>query len=102
MPVFFAYISFSDFSTFKRNCPFPLYISKQFPDIMKQLSPAYTVSAEPVFLDHLLDKNLRVIITMGALDEVWSGVAIDHIPLTAGDAHYHIRYPHIVYFVGKP
>lgn len=89
-------------ATANETAPFHYTFSKQFPDIMKQLSPAYTVSAEPVFLDYLLDKNLRVIITMGALDEVWSGVAIDHIPLTAGDAHYHIRYPHIVYFVGKP
>ncbi|TRZ38896.1 DUF2642 domain-containing protein [Niallia circulans] len=79
--------------------------SQQFPNIIQQLSPSYTVSTEPVFLDHLLmniEKNIRIVTTMGTLDGILSGVAIDHIQLTVGKAHYHIRYPHIVYFVGKP
>ncbi|WP_437832180.1 DUF2642 domain-containing protein [Niallia taxi] len=73
--------------------------------MIQQLSPSYTVSTEPVFFDHLLmiiEKNIRIVTTNGTFDGILSGVAIDHIQLTVGEAHYHIRIPHIVYFVGKP
>ncbi|MDK8638827.1 DUF2642 domain-containing protein [Niallia taxi] len=50
----------------------------------------------------IIEKNIRIVTTNGTFDGILSGVAIDHIQLTVGEAHYHIRIPHIVYFVGKP
>ncbi|MGG0737820.1 DUF2642 domain-containing protein [Niallia taxi] len=73
--------------------------------MIQQLSPSYTVSTEPVLLDHLLmniEKNIRIVTTNGTFDGILRGVAIDHNQLTVGEAPYHIRIPHIVYFVGKP
>ncbi|MEM1504851.1 DUF2642 domain-containing protein [Domibacillus sp. 8LH] len=75
--------------------------SPQFPAIMQQLSPVYTVTAEPVFLDHLLmhsGKTIQVDTTGGLLTGKLTGVAIDHLQLTINDVHHHIRYPHIISF----
>ena len=79
--------------------------SNHFPDIMQQLSPAYTVATEPVFLDHLLmniGKTIRVVTIGESLEGKLTGVAIDHIQLTIGNENYHIRLQHIIYFTGKP
>ncbi|MEY8738626.1 DUF2642 domain-containing protein [Bacillales bacterium AN1005] len=46
------------------------------------MSPSYTVSTEPVLLDHLLmniEKNIRIVTTHGTFDGSLSGVAIDQI-----------------------
>jgi len=79
--------------------------SKQFPQIMQQLSPTYTVPAEPVFLDHLLmniGKTIQIKTIDESLEGILTGVAIDHLQLTVGDLNYHIRLAHIIYFIGKP
>ncbi|QGQ45995.1 DUF2642 domain-containing protein [Metabacillus sediminilitoris] len=79
--------------------------SNYFPTIMKQLSPTYSISAEPVFLDHLLmnlGKTIRVVTINDSLEGTLTGVAIDYIQLTVGDFNYHIRFQHITYFIGKP
>ncbi|PYF08397.1 DUF2642 domain-containing protein [Ureibacillus chungkukjangi] len=79
--------------------------SNHFPQVMQQLSPTYTVATEPVFFDHLLmnvGKSIRVVTLNDTLEGTLSGVAIDHIQLTIGEEHYHIRIQHISYFVGKP
>ncbi|WP_285767397.1 DUF2642 domain-containing protein [Peribacillus sp. SI8-4] len=79
--------------------------SSGFPAMMKNLSPTYTIAAEPVFLDHLLmnvEKTIVVATTIGPLEGKLTGVAIDHIQLTVGNVNHHIRYQHIVYYTGKP
>jgi hypothetical protein len=79
--------------------------SQNLPGMMNQLSPEYNISAEPVFLDHLLlnvGKTIRVVTTTESLEGILSGATIDHLQLTIGDLHYHIRFQHIIYYVGKP
>ncbi|MFT8319727.1 MAG: DUF2642 domain-containing protein [Bacillus sp. (in: firmicutes)] len=79
--------------------------SKQFPETMKQLSPIYTVPAEPVFLDHLLmniGKTVQIKTRDESLEGLLTGVAIDHLQLTVGNLNYHIRLQQIIYFIGKP
>ena len=79
--------------------------SKDFPAMMNQLSPVYTVPAEPVFLDNLLmnvGKTIRVVTINGTIEGKLTGAAIDHIQLTVGNVNYHIRIQHISYFIGKP
>jgi hypothetical protein len=79
--------------------------SKFFPFMMQQLSPTYTISTEPVFLDHLLmniGRTIRVVTTNESLEGKLTGVAIDHLQLTVGDVNYHIRLQHVSYFIGKP
>jgi len=75
--------------------------SPSFPAIMQSLSPVYTVSAEPVFMDHLLmhsGKIIQVSTTGGLLKGKLTGVAVDHIQLTIEGVHHHIRYAHIISF----
>lgn len=79
--------------------------SNNFPAIMKQLSPVYSISTEAVFIDHLmmnLNRAIQVVTTNGSLEGILTGVAIDHIQLTVGEFNYHIRIQHITYFIGKP
>lgn len=79
--------------------------SNKFPSMIQQLSPKYFITTEPVFLDYLLmnvGKSIRVVTTNGSLDGKLSGVAIDHLQLTVNGLNYHIRFQHIIYFIGKP
>ncbi|MDL4842373.1 DUF2642 domain-containing protein [Aquibacillus rhizosphaerae] len=76
--------------------------SNNFPAVMEQIAPIYTIPTKPVFFDHLmmhLDKTIRVITLNGPLEGTLTGVAIDHLQLTIGDYNYHVHYPNITYFV---
>lgn len=93
----------NNFSHLQSFLPPGKYIySSNFPSVMKQLSPIYTIPIKPVYFDHLLlhlNKNILVVTLNGPLEGELTGVAIDHLQLTIGDYNYHINYSNITYFV---
>lgn len=73
-------------------------------EMMQSIAPIYTIPTEPVFFDQLLKnvgKTIRIVTLNGSFEGKLTGVAIDHLQLTIGDANYHVRFAHISFFVTK-
>ncbi|WP_110926858.1 DUF2642 domain-containing protein [Bacillus massiliglaciei] len=63
----------------------------------------YITQLDPVFVQHLSrhqGQKMAVMTTVGRIEGILAGVAVDHIQINLEDRSLHIRIPHIVYFEG--
>lgn len=66
-------------------------------------SSAYMTPLDPVFVQHISrhqGQRLAVMTTVGRIEGVLAGVAVDHIQINVEDRSLHIRIAQIVYFEG--
>lgn len=79
----------------------PIYSAVAVPQTNEYVTPF-----DPVFIDHLSrhqGQHLVVVTTVGQIEGVLTGVAVDHIQLNVSeDRALHIRVAQIVYFEGLP
>ncbi|WP_052807255.1 DUF2642 domain-containing protein [Risungbinella massiliensis] len=90
----------------------PMYVNQQptvptyiFSEPVVPQSNQYITNIEPVFVDHLSrHRGQRIIVTttIGEIEGVLTGVAVDHIQLDVSEKALHIRIAQIVSFEGFP